>query len=159
MCKPCAQSERGCDCQVRKQGCVHLAQAITKINTMRKIIPYNPILKKRAQDLRNNSTLSEVRLWTFLKGTQMCGYDFHRQKPLGNFIVDFFCNELMLGIELDDYTHTLHETIEKDKIKEGRLKALGITVMRFDDHEVMFDINNVLRAIEGWIKEFKTKNK
>ncbi len=124
---------------------------------MRKIIPYNPILKKRAQDLRNNSTKSEIRLWMFLKGTQMCGYGFHRQKPLDNFIVDFFCNELMLAIELDGYTHTLDETIEKDKIKEDRLKTLGITVIRFDDHEVMFDINNVLRTIGVWIKEFEAK--
>lgn len=82
---------------------------------MRKIIPYNPILKKRAQDLRNNSTPSEIRLWIHLKGKQLCGYDFHRQKPLDNFIVDFYCNELMLAIELDGYSHTLDETFEKVK--------------------------------------------
>lgn len=126
---------------------------------MRKIIPYNPILKKRAQDLRNNSTKSEIKLWMYLKGTQMCGYDFHRQKPLDNFIVDFFCNELMLAIELDGYSHMLDETVEKDKIKEQRMRELGVTIIRFDDDEVMFDINNVLRVIEGWIKEFELKRK
>lgn len=126
---------------------------------MRKIIPYNPILKKRAQDLRNNSTKSEIKLWMHLKGTQMCGYDFHRQKPLDNFIVDFFCNELMLAIELYGYSHTLDETFEKGKIKDERLHELGITIIRFDDNEVMLDINNVLRTIEGWINEFEASRK
>lgn len=126
---------------------------------MRKIIPYNPILKKRVQDLRNNSTPSEIRLWMHLKEKQLCGYDFHRQKPLDNFIVDFYCNELMLAIELDGYSHTLDEAFEKDKIKEERLHELGITIIRFDDNEVMYDIHNVLRTIECWIKEFELKHK
>jgi len=61
----------------------------------RKIITYNPKLKEVARKLRNNSTLSEILFWRKLKGKQMQGFDFHRQKPLDNFIVDFFCNELM----------------------------------------------------------------
>lgn len=56
----------------------------------RKIIPYNPQLKEKARYLRNNSTFTEIMLWNYLKGKQLKGYDFHRQKPLGNFIVDFF---------------------------------------------------------------------
>ena len=57
---------------------------------MRKIISYNPKLKQLAKNLRNNSTLAEVLLWQNLKGKKMKGYDFHRQKPIGNYIVDFF---------------------------------------------------------------------
>ena len=56
----------------------------------RQIIPYNPKLKEIARQLRNNSTLSEVLLWLELKGKKMRGYDFHRQKPIDNYIVDFF---------------------------------------------------------------------
>ena len=48
----------------------------------------------------------------------MLGYDFHRQKPLDNYIVDFFCHELMLVIELDGYTHQFEDVIEKDEKKE-----------------------------------------
>jgi very-short-patch-repair endonuclease len=70
------------------------------MNTRRKIIPYNPKLKEYARQLRNNSTRSEIILWKYLKGKQMLGYDFHRQKPIDNYIVDFFCSELMLAIEL-----------------------------------------------------------
>jgi len=71
----------------------------------RKIIPYNPSLKEKARQLRNNATVTEIVLWKFLKSRQMCGYDFHRQKPLGEYIVDFFCNELMLAIEIDGPSH------------------------------------------------------
>jgi very-short-patch-repair endonuclease len=56
----------------------------------RKTLYYNPILKKFANQLRNNSTETEIYLWLKLKGKQMYGYDFHRQKPIDNYIVDFF---------------------------------------------------------------------
>ena len=56
----------------------------------RKIIPYNPKLKEYARNLRNKSTKSEVLLWEYLKNKRMNGYDFHRQKPIGNYILDFF---------------------------------------------------------------------
>ena len=55
--------------------------------------------------LRKNSTLSEVLLWNELKGKKLMGIDFHRQKPIGNYIVDFFSPELRLVIEIDGITH------------------------------------------------------
>jgi len=58
-----------------------------------KIIPYNPKLKELARELRKNSTLSEVLLWLKIKAKVM-GVEFHRQVPIGNFIVDFYCHEL-----------------------------------------------------------------
>ncbi len=124
-------------------------------NVRRKIIPYNPKLKELARQLRNNITKSEIRLWRYLKGKQMMGYDFHRQKPLLNFIADFFCHELKLVIELDGYTHQFEEVIAKDKIKQDELESLGLTVLRFTDEDVMKDINNVLRTIEIYIEEFE----
>ncbi|MBT3301226.1 MAG: DUF559 domain-containing protein [Bacteroidetes bacterium] len=121
----------------------------------RKIIPYNPRLKQLARNLRNNSTQSEIRLWGYLKGKQIMGYDFHRQKPIDNYILDFFCNELMLGIELDGYSHHFEEVLVKDERKEKRMNELGIKVIRFEDEEVMRDIDNVIRSIEGYIEEFE----
>ena len=56
----------------------------------RKIIPYNPKLKEFARQLRNDSTRTEIFIWLKLKGKQMYGYDFHRQKPIDNYILDFF---------------------------------------------------------------------
>ena len=83
------------------------------------------------------------------------GYDFHRQKPLLNFIADFFCHELKLVIELDGYTHQFEEVTAKDQIKQDEFESLGLTVLRFTDEEVMKDINNVLRTIEIYIAEFE----
>ena len=68
------------------------------------IIPYNPKLKQFARDLRNNSTLSEVLLWRQIKG-QTLKYEFHRQVPIDEFIVDFYCHELKLAIEIDGDSH------------------------------------------------------
>ena len=90
-----------------------------------------------------------------LKGKKMKGYDFHRQKPIDRYIIDFFCNKLKLAIELDGYSHQFEEVLEKDLSKEKRLNELGIHVLRFQDEEVMKDMGNVLREIEGYIEEFE----
>ena len=121
-----------------------------KQQTMRrKIIPYNHSLKEKARQLRNDSTTSEIKLWKFLKGKQMCGYDFHRQKPLDNYIVDFFCNELMLAIEIDGISHEGRENY--DKKRQEKLESRGIRFLRFDDNDVFYNIEKVLDAIEKWI--------
>lgn len=121
----------------------------------RKIIPYNPKLKELARKLRTKSTKSEITLWQELKGKRIHGYDFHRQKPLLNYIADFYCYELKLVIELDVYTHQFKEVQIKDEQKQAELERLGLTVMRFQDLEIFNDMNNVLRVIEGYIKKFE----
>lgn len=123
----------------------------------RPIIPYNPELTKKARRLRNNSTKSEIILWKYLKGKQVHGVDFHRQRPVDQFIVDLFCSELYLGIELDGYTHHLSDVAKKDEIKEKRLRKLGVELIRFDDEEIYYDLDNVLRAIEMVVLERKEK--
>lgn len=124
----------------------------------RKIIAYNPGLKELARQLRNNSTKAEVFLWQKIKRRQYYGYDFHRQKPIDNFILDFFCHELMLGIEIDGYSHEIVEVYKKDVVKEEKVKSLGISLLRFTDNQVFNDMDNVLRAIEGFILEFEEMN-
>lgn len=116
----------------------------------RKILPYNPALKEKARQLRNHSTKSEILLWQFLKKKQMLGYDFHRQKPLDKYIVDFFCNELMLAIEIDGESH-----FGKEKYDENRQKQLedsGVRFLRFEDTEIFYNLEEVLKTIEKWIK-------
>ena len=81
----------------------------------KKILLYNRKLKERARYLRNNSTLSEILLWKYLKGKQMQGFDFDRQKPIDNFIVDFFCNELMLAIEIEGDSHTFNVEYDRNR--------------------------------------------
>lgn len=124
----------------------------------RKIIPYNPKLTEYARQLRNNSTKSEILLWQKLKRKQMYGYDFHRQKPIDNYILDFFCYELMLGIEADGYSHQLIEVQQKDTRKEKRMNQLGITVLRFIDQQIFKDMFNVLLVIEDFIQKYEANN-
>jgi very-short-patch-repair endonuclease len=125
----------------------------------RKIIPYNPKLTALARKLRNESTETEIYLWLKLKGKKMYGYDFHRQKPIDNYILDFFCYDLLLGIEVDGYSHEIVEVYNKDRIKEKRMNELGITILRFSDFEVLKDMENVIRAIEFFILEFEKIHK
>ena len=117
----------------------------------RKIIPYNPKLKQLARNLRNNSTKSEVLLWNYLKGKQLKGYDFHRQKPIGNFIVDFFCNDLMLAIEIDGESHYGNEG--KDKERQKEIEKFGVNFLRFDESEIYYNLDGVVKTIEEWIDE------
>lgn len=113
------------------------------------ILPYNPKLKELARELRNNSTLSEKLLWKFLKGKQINGYDFDRQKPIDNYIVDFFCKELKLAIEIDGKTH--NEKMEKDLVRQEKLEKLGIVFLRFTDQEVKDHPAGVAEYIKDWI--------
>lgn len=118
----------------------------------RKIIPYNSKLKKLARELRNSPTQSEKILWKKIKGKYAGKYDFHRQKPLDNYIVDFFCHELQLVIELDGKTHHSQEVYEKDKVKEDRLNELGLNVLRFKDEQIVTQLPAVLRFIDTYIE-------
>ncbi len=123
------------------------------MSTKRKIIPYNPELKDLAKELRRNMTLSEVLLWNELKQKQMSGYDFDRQRPISNFIVDFYCKELSLAIEIDGDTHIYK--YDYDEERQRALEKLGVHFLRFEDIEVKRNMNNVLRVIEDWILKNK----
>ena len=131
-------------------------RGVCKFKPIMKIY-YKPYLKELARQLRNNATKSEIRLWQKLKRDQMCGYDFHRQKPIDRYIVDFFCNKLRLAIECDGYSHEILEVFQKDTTKTKRLNELGIHVLRFSDRQILHDMENVLRAIEWYIHEFEAK--
>ena len=111
----------------------------------KRIIPYNPKLKERANHLRKNSTLSEVLLWKYLKRKKTLRYDFDRQKPIDNYIVDFFCNELTLAIGIDGCTH--NEKSEEDRRRQAKLESLGMRFLRFYDFEFVSTLFNHLTCI------------
>lgn len=114
---------------------------------------YNKNLKSFARKHRNESTKAEIKLWTeLLSKKKMMGYQFLRQRLIENFIADFFCKSLHLIIETDGYSHQLTEVIEKDIKKEKRLNELGYFVLRFQDEDVIKDIENVRLEIENTIK-------
>ena len=119
-------------------------------------IHYNLKLKKLARELRNNSTLAEVLLWNQIKARKLKGYRFMRQKPIGNYIVDFFCSKLKLVIEIDGQSHD--GKIENDQIRQKKLEALGLSFLRFYDRDVKKNMSSVLQVIEHWIEEFEKQS-
>ena len=121
----------------------------------RKIIPYNSNLRLLARKLRNDSTLGEVLLWNELKNKQFFGYDFHRQKPLLRYIVDFYCYEWNLVIEVDGQYDRHSEKYESDLIRDKELEGYSLTILRFTEHEVKRDMTNVLRVIEDYVLKHK----
>ncbi|MCH8289214.1 MAG: endonuclease domain-containing protein [Candidatus Marinimicrobia bacterium] len=114
-------------------------------------IQYNPKLKNLSAKLRKESTLAEVLLWNEIKGKKMLGYDFHRQRPIGHYIVDFFCNKLKLVIEVDGVTHNYK--LEEDKKRHVKLESMTLKVLRYQDSEVRNNLEGVLISIKEWIRE------
>jgi very-short-patch-repair endonuclease len=108
------------------------------------IIHYNPKLKELARQLRNNMTPGEISLWKYVKGKQMMGYDFDRQRPIDEFIVDFYCKQLMLAIEIDGSSLDSEEAQKRDRQRQARLESLGVRFLRFTG-------NGVLEVIQGWV--------
>jgi very-short-patch-repair endonuclease len=120
---------------------------------MAKIIPYNKNLKALARKLRKDMTFGEVLLWNELKEDKFFGFDFDRQRCIDNYIVDFYCKDLMLAIEVDGIYHNHEETFLKDEIRQKNLENLGVKFLRFTESEMKRDMQNVIRAIEGRIIE------
>ncbi len=120
-------------------------------------IRYNKNLKLLARHLRNNSTPEEIKLWMRLRRNQFMGYDFHRQKPMGQFIADFYCHALMLVIEVDGSGHfTCDDTKMRDAKKDEYIHSLGFTIMRFSNAEVTHEMANVLMRLEQYAMDFET---
>ncbi len=115
-------------------------------------IYYDSRLKQLARNLRNNSTLSEVLFWNEVKGKRINGFQFLRQMPIGNFIIDFYCPKLRLAIEIDGDSHGFDEAIQRDKFKEKYLSKLGIHLIRYDDNELKSNIQGTIDHLIDWIE-------
>ncbi len=95
-------------------------------------------------------TLSEVLIWREIKNKQL-GVRFSRQIPIDEYIVDFYCKDLMLAIEIDGDSHFHDDAPLKDTLRQKRLESLGVHFIRFDDLDVKTNINWVLNEILNWI--------
>jgi very-short-patch-repair endonuclease len=105
--------------------------------------------KKLRQDLRVNSTKAEDILWVRLRRKQLNGFKFRRQHSIGRYIVDFYCKDLALVIELDGSHHDEDNQVEYDNIRTEYFKRLGINELRFKNFEASNDLNNVLEKIKS----------
>ncbi len=121
-------------------------------------IPYNRTLREFSRDLRSHSTLSEILLWQKLRACQFRGYAFNRQKPLGNYIVDFYCRKTSLVIEIDGGSHDYEEAIVEDAKRQQILEEWGVSFLRFSDWEVKNAMSFVLGEIGYYLDDFEKKN-
>ncbi len=121
-------------------------------------VHYNQKLIELAKNLRNNMTNAEKDVWRMIKGRQILGYDFHRQKPIGNFIADFYCHQLKLVIEIDGISHEEAVVIENDKRKDYYFKTIGLNILRFTDDEVFGNWGLVEKRIRKYIEDYEKEN-
>jgi very-short-patch-repair endonuclease len=119
-----------------------------------KILHYNQELKKRARELRRRSTFSEKILWSKIRRKAL-EYEFHRQVPIDEYIVDFYCHELKLAIEIDGTSHD--DKLEYDMQRQEKLEHLGVIVVRFDNKHINKNMIQVLRILTGVISEIEDK--
>ena len=106
---------------------------------------YTRSLIERARELRKNMTRQESALWQFLRNYR---FKFYRQRPIGSYIVDFYCRKLRLVIEVDGSQHNTPEAMEYDRIRTEYMNSLGLTVIRFSNEEVDTNLNGVCSEIE-----------
>jgi very-short-patch-repair endonuclease len=107
-----------------------------------KKLPYNPALRDRAKALRKAGILHEVLLWLELKNKKLNGLDFDRQKIIGNYIIDFYCAEKSVVIEVDGSTHDAKQ--REDSRRDEWLCSLGITVIRILAQDVLQNMEGVV---------------
>ncbi len=109
-------------------------------------LPYNPKLKKYARELRQAGNLSEVLFWNKVKRKQFLGLDFDRQKIIGNYIVDFFCIDKGVVIEIDGSSHNDKGNYDIDH--DLFLESLGLIVIRISVKDIMQDMTTVMKRLE-----------
>ncbi|MBI4740165.1 MAG: endonuclease domain-containing protein [Betaproteobacteria bacterium] len=114
---------------------------------------YNPTLKKHARTLRSNMTDAEQVLWHRIRRKQIRGMQFYRQKPLLAFIVDFYCPEAKLVIELDGGQHFEEAHQIEDQERDAALARSGLRVLRFDNRQVLLETGAVLAVIDEIVME------
>ncbi len=108
---------------------------------------YNTKLKGQSRWLRRNMTDAERLLWSKIRSKQLKGYQFYRQRIIGNYIVDFYCPKAKLVIELDGGQHYSKKGIEKDNIRDNYIDGQNLKVLRFSDRDVFENINGVVDKI------------
>ena len=116
-----------------------------------KFLPYDKNLVSRARELRKSETETEKKFWSeILKDKRLTLYKFTRQKPIGNFIMDFYCAKLKLAIEIDGEIHTFNKS--RDKERDNMLKQeFGLRIIRYTNEDILSNIEKVTENLIGEI--------
>ena len=120
--------------------------------------PYRQDLKKLARLLRQQMTDAELKLWSRIRRKQIFGVQFYRQKPLLDFIVDFYAPSVDLVIEVDGGQHLEPEQQRRDSLRDERLEKIGIRVLRFDNTQVLQELDAVVERIYDIVEQSRLSN-
>ena len=112
-----------------------------------RVHPYNRTLKLRFRILRREMTDAEQQLWLRLRRKQLMGVQFYRQKPLGNYVVDFYAPRAKIVVEVDGSQHHEPAAMKADAERDECLLRLGLNVLRFDNLQVLRETESVLDTI------------
>ena len=110
---------------------------------------------ENAKELRKSQTEAEKALWEVLRSRRYDGLKFRRQHPVNQFILDFYCHEYLLGIEVDGSVHESDEAKEYDRNRTAVLEDLGLTIIRFKNEEVLAHLSKVLAEIRENVVQLK----
>jgi very-short-patch-repair endonuclease len=116
------------------------------------LLPYKKSLKELSKSLRKNLTEAESCLWIRLRLKHL-GYTFFRQKPIGDYIVDFYCPKANLVVEVDGGQHFEQETADNDKVRDAYLESLGLMILRFPNSEVLKCTGKVVERIREYLEK------
>jgi very-short-patch-repair endonuclease len=117
----------------------------------------NNVIRNRARSLRKNQTLAESLLWSKLRSRQLSGFKFRRQHPIDNFILDFYCSEAHLAVEIDGSQHINAENKKMDNVRTAFLKQKGIQVIRFWNNDTLNHLDDVIAEIDATLNELMAK--
>lgn len=117
-------------------------------------MPMNPAtLRQYARDLRQSQTDAEQKIWYHLRSRRLGGYKFRRQVPFDFYILDFYCPEKRLAVELDGGHHFTDQGTEQDCKRDQFFREPGIKTLRFDNRQVLLEteavLAEILRVLEG----------
>jgi very-short-patch-repair endonuclease len=116
-------------------------------------MPIPPELLIFARELRKKQTDAENLLWQVLRGRRFCGFKFRRQCPMHGYILDFYCHEAGLAVELDGGGHNEEEQRQYDEERTKILEAAGIHVVRFWNNDVLSNTEIVLEKLHTYLEE------
>ncbi|TSC77584.1 MAG: glycyl-tRNA synthetase subunit alpha [Parcubacteria group bacterium Gr01-1014_29] len=111
-------------------------------------LQYSRNLKQNARLLRQNMTNPERFLWSKIRSKQVRGLQWYRQKPIANYIVDFYCPKAKLVIEIDGDQHYEETMRVKDEERDNALQSLGVCVLRFGNNDIFQNVEGVLMSIQ-----------
>ena len=119
------------------------------MNKRNPILPYREDLIEKARKLRKKPTPGERAIWNALRRKQVLGFEFRRQRPVNSFILDFYCKECMLAIEIDGSSHYYKQAY--DTMRQEKLESMGITFLRFSEADAKNHTESMVLEIEKWL--------